>query len=60
MIIPPRDEGALYDAMKWMMEHQEIREEMAKKARPMVAERYEQGFVRKCLKDYYREILFEG
>lgn len=60
VIIPPRDEGALYDAMKWMMEHQEIREEMAKKARPMVAERYEQGFVRKCLKDYYREILFEG
>jgi len=59
VIIPPRDEGALYDAMKWMMEHQEIREEMAKKARPMVAERYEQSFVRKCLKDYYREILFE-
>ena len=26
-------------------------------ARPLIAERYEQSFVRQCLKDYYKEIL---
>ena len=30
---------------------------MAGKARKMVADRYEQGFVRKCLYDYYDEIF---
>ena len=43
--------------MKWMVEHPMEREKMAEKARPMVAERYEEGFVRKCLKDYYKKIL---
>lgn len=57
VIVPPRDEQALFDAMKWVIEHPEKREKMAEAARPMVKNRYEQGFVRKCLKDYYREIL---
>ena len=57
VIVPPRDEQALFDAMKWMIEHPEERKSMAENARPMVASRYEQGFVRQCLKDYYKEIL---
>lgn len=57
VIVPPRDEYALYDAMKWMVEHPDERQRMANHARPMVANRYEQSFVRKCLKDYYKEIL---
>lgn len=56
-IIPPRDEEALYDAMKWMVEHPQDVERMACNARPMVASRYEQGYVRQCLKDYYQSIL---
>ena len=57
LIVPPCDEQALFDAMKWMIEHPEEREKMAETTRPMVASHYEQGFVRQCLKDYYKEIL---
>lgn len=57
VIVPPRDEPALYDAMKWMVEHPAERTEMAENARPMVASRFEQRFVRQCLKDYYKVIL---
>lgn len=57
VIVPPRDEQALYDAMKWIVEHSNERKRMAENARPMVVSRYEQGFVRQCLKDYYKEIL---
>ena len=57
VVIPSHDTQALYEAMKKMVEHPDLREQMAEKARPMVAHRYEQGFVRQCLKDYYRDIL---
>ena len=57
VIVPSQNEHALWEAMKWMVEHPMEREKMAEKARPMVAERYEEGFVRKCLKDYYKKIL---
>jgi len=57
IIIPPRDKEALLIAMKRMIEHPKERNAMAKKARPMVASRYEQRFVWDCLKKYYREIL---
>ena len=57
LVVPPCDEQALYEAMKWMVEHPDARERMAMNARPMVASRYEQGFVRQCLKDYYKAIL---
>ena len=57
IIVSPCDEQALFNAMKWMVEHSQERKEMAENARPMVANRYEQGFVRKCLKEYYRDIL---
>lgn len=58
VIIPSRDEKALFEAMKWMMEHPDGRKSMAENARPMVTSRFEQSFVRQCLKDYYKEILY--
>ena len=57
LIVPPCDEHALYDVDEWMAEHPDERRRMAENARPMVANRFEQGFVRKCLKEYYKEIL---
>lgn len=57
LIVPPRDEAALYEAMEWMLSHPKERQRMGQKSRKMVADRYEQGFVRQCLKNYYKEIL---
>lgn len=57
VIIPSQNEEALYEAMKWMIEHPEERERMARNARPMVASRFEQSFVRQCLKDFYKDVL---
>lgn len=57
LIVPPCDEDALYSAMEWMFNHSEERKRMGLKSRKMVANRFEQGFVRQCLKDYYKEIL---
>lgn len=57
VVIPARDVDALFDAMVWMMEHEEERIKMAAKARPLVAERFEQGFVRQQLYDFYHEVL---
>lgn len=59
LIVPPRDEDALFGAMKWMVEHPDERRRLVENARPMVASRFEQGFVRQCLLDYYQEIFSE-
>ena len=56
IIIPPRDEEALYEAMERMVTDTEMRERMAANARPLIAERFEQGFVRRCLYEFYEEI----
>lgn len=57
VVIPAKDADALYDAMLWMMEHEEERIKMAAKARPLVEERFDQGFVRQQLYDFYHEVL---
>lgn len=57
VVIPSKDADALYEAMLWMMEHEEERIKMAAKARPLVEERFEQGFVRQQLYDFYHEVL---
>ena len=57
VIIPPRNADALYQAMLDMIRYKAVRERMAANARRMIASRFEQGFVRKCLLDYYDEIL---
>lgn len=57
MIVPPRDAESLYRAMEQMMTDDNLRTAMASKARKMIADRFEQGFVRKCLYDFYDKIL---
>ena len=57
IIIPPRDAEALYEAMKMMVTDDNMRGAMARNARPMIESRFEQGFVRKCLYDFYEDIL---
>ena len=57
LIVPPHDVDALYNAMKQMTEKPQERQHMADKARKMVADRFEQGYVRQCLYDFYNEIL---
>lgn len=59
VVIPARDVDALYEAMVWMMEHEEERIKMAAKARPLVEERFEQSFVRQQLYQFYDEVLGE-
>ena len=57
VIIPSQDAEALFDAMMNMMRDKTARERMAGNARRMIEEKYEQGYVRKCLYDFYDEIL---
>lgn len=57
VIIPSRDENALFKAMLEMVRNKKNREYMAGKARGMIASRFEQNFVQKCLLDFYDEIL---
>ena len=57
VIIPPRDQNALYEAMKRFVKCPDDVKAMSDNARPLVASRYEQGYVRKCLYDFYREVL---
>ena len=57
LIVPSKDVDALTEAMSRMVDDDEMRERMAQKARPMIAARFEQGFVRKCQMDFYDEIM---
>lgn len=56
VIIPSKDADALYEAMKKMLDA-EYRDNLAKESRSMIANRFEQSFVRKCLYDFYDSIL---
>lgn len=56
IIVPSKNINALYDAMKCMT-NADYRNSLAKNARKLIASRYEQGFVRQCLYDFYDEIL---
>lgn len=57
VIIPSKDTDALYHAMVGMVKDENARNHMAYNARDMIASRFEQHFVRKCLYDYYDEIF---
>ena len=56
LIVPAKDSNALYLAMKSFVGKPERVREIAPKARQMVV-RYEQSYVRKCLSDFYEEVL---
>ena len=57
LIVPSHDADALYEAMKWMLDNPEKRELMASVSRDHIAAHYEQGYVRRCLFDFYRKML---
>lgn len=57
MIVSPQDADALFDAMSRMLKDKDAMECMAGNARKMIADRFEQNFVRKCLYDFYDDIL---
>lgn len=57
VIIPPRNADALYSAMRRMATSPDLSAALAANARPRIAARYEQGFVRRCLLDFYKEIM---
>lgn len=56
-VIPSKDVNALYDAMVRMMTDEEWRGKMAHNARQMIMDRFEQGFVQRCLLEFYEEIM---
>ena len=57
IIIPPRNEELLYKAMEEVFKNDNVRAVMVSQAREMVASRFEQSFVEKCLLDFYEEII---
>lgn len=57
MIVPPQNDERLYQAMRVMLTSPADREKLAGKARKMIEDRFEQGFVRRSLYDYYSQII---
>ena len=57
IIIPPRQSDVLQRAMEIFVTDRDLRRSLSDNARGMISSRFEQGFVRKSLKDYYNEIL---
>lgn len=56
-IVPPHDAKSLQQAMNRFVMDKPMANRMASASRPLIASRFEQSYVRKCLKDYYKEIL---
>lgn len=57
VVIPPRDENALYNMMKWFYEHRHHEvEKMGKNTRSLVAERYEQQMIWQALLSEYQSL----
>ena len=56
VIIPSKDVDALYKAMKSMVTDSDKTTHYASQARQMIADRFEQSFVRKCLYEFYEEV----
>ena len=57
VIIPSKDEQALYESMKDFASHPVEVEKMAANARPLIASRYEQRIVWNALLDEYKSII---
>lgn len=57
LIVPPRDAQALRQAMSTLCSDDVLRQRMAASARPMIAQRFEQSFVRQCLYDFYDSVI---
>lgn len=59
VIVPPRNDQALLQAMTQFVQNPQATQAMAANARQMIASRFEKSFVEQCLIDYYKEILGE-
>ncbi len=59
LIVPPKDEDTLYDAMKKMVQDDEFRTSLSKDARKLIVNRYDQQFVWSVIKDEYDLLLEE-
>ena len=57
VIIPSKDENALYQAMRQMLLDGIKYEEYRNNARSLIERRFEQGYVKRCLLDFYQESL---
>lgn len=57
IIIPPKDEKALYDAMKLFVTDKDMVLTMASKARKMIQDRYEQSMVWRAILKEYQSLL---
>lgn len=57
VIVPPKNADAIHASMSRMATDPAFRSVLAANARPLIASRYEQSYVRRCLKEYYKEIL---
>ena len=57
IIVPPRNEERLYQAMMDLLTSKAEREKLAGNARKMIEDRFEQSFVKKCLYDFYDEVM---
>ena len=57
LIVPSKNVDSLYNAMLRMLTDNDAREAMKKNARPMIASRFERGFVQKCQIEFYKRIL---
>ena len=58
VIIPSKDEDALYQAMRDMLVEEDRYNEYRSNARPLIQSRFEKGFVKQCQLDFYKENLF--
>ncbi len=59
LIIPVKDKEALFDKMKLLANDKKLRKKLAKPARKMIVDRYEQEFVWKELLKEYNRLLEE-
>lgn len=57
LIVPSKNADALYNAMLRMMTDDKARGIMKGNARPMIASRFERGFVQKCQIEFYERVL---
>lgn len=57
IVVPPRQVESLSNAMEALFEDRNLVSRLSVEARKFISMRYEQSFVRGCLKKYYREIL---
>lgn len=56
-IIPSKDAESLFKVMERMLIDENWRGTLSTNARQMIMDRFEQGFVQRCLLEYYNEIL---